>query len=395
MRPPKKGSKTAQGSGKEVLDALREIDQQRVKHAKSSRFRRKFRWLGGVPGKVKGLLIGIVVAFLLLVIDGLRREGQEFSARLVEFSGRVTVTRGQPGESVPPSPGLALADRAIVRTGSGATATLAFPDGSSISLEPGTEFEVRLLDYARGGVRDRSFMVRAGAAVANISQFFGAKSRAAVCTPTAVAAVRGTAFRVAYDPRSARTSVLVAEGAVRFRTAVGETQSAAGQAVNASGYALEGAGALPQRSRAALGGQVQQLSSRFERSPGFLANLEMAINNFLDPALQFVGLAPGSWSYSAGSFARKGTCMEALRRLHQHMEANFSEDVPQFVNPVTLRELNLPVKQRDAILDTFSGFMLEGYRRLDGGRFAFRARARDRNHTLFELTNGGVREVRE
>lgn len=388
MKTAKKQSKPSRGSGNDLLDALREYDQQRAKDRKRDRRRKKLRWLGEVPGKVRAAIAVAAAVFVGLVVDGLRREGQEFTARLAAFQGSVTVTQGA---TVPTVRNMALRDRAVVRTGRGATATLLFPDGSSLQLEPETEFEVRLLDYARGAVRDRSFMVRAGAVVASVSQFFGAQSRATVCTPTAVAAVRGTGFRVVYDPASARTYLQVAEGTVRFRTPVGEMASTQGQMATSVGYELQVPRDLPARRARALTGQVQQLTGRYVRAPNLLVVIETGLNNLLDPVLQVVGLAPGSWSYSATNFARRTTCMEAFRRLHQHMEATFPEDVPPFVNPVTLLELNLADRERDAILNTCAGYMLEGYQKLGQANYVFRARARDKRRTLITLTPEGVR----
>src|SRR5205823_5291823 len=121
----------------------------------------------------------------------------------------------------------------VIRTGADSTATLVFPDGSAVQVEPNTEFQVRLLDYARGGERDRSFMVRSGSIVAHVSKFFGGQSRATMCTPTTVAAVRGTGFRVQYDPQRKETFVQVADGKVAVRTAAGETATQKGEMVRA------------------------------------------------------------------------------------------------------------------------------------------------------------------
>jgi ferric-dicitrate binding protein FerR (iron transport regulator) len=402
MPPPKKGSKQPQGSGNELRDALKEYGQQRStrikKEKRQGKLRKMFGWLQAAPGWAKAVLITVVVVLLALVADGLRRERGEFNATLATVTGQVTVAKGGEGSGTPAQAAMALENKDVVRTGRDSGATLVFPDGSAIQLEESTEFEVRLLDYARGGQRDRSFMVRAGSAVANVSKFFGVGSQATVCTPTAVAAVRGTGFRVTYDPAKKQSYVQVVHGAVDVRTAAGRLPAPAqgGQMVMATGYQIDPTRQLPKGRETAVGGQLGQMT-RYETEPGFLDRIEMAINSFLDPALQILGLAPGSWSYATNNFARKAACMEALRRLHIHIsQSGEGGETPEFLNPVTLEELNQDPREVKKLVDTFSGGMLELYRKTGKDQFVAQARARNRGHTLYEVDEtGGVHEVKE
>jgi FecR-like protein len=400
MKRQQKGSSRSKGDGSDILDALQEYDTQRTKRIKKEKFQGKmgklFGWLRAAPGWIKGALIAAVVILVALIGDGIRRESGEMNATMVAFQGKVTVQRGGGTQSVNPQPKMALSNKDVVKTGPNSTATLVFPDGSAVQLEPNTEFEVRLLDYARGGERDRSFMVRTGSVIANVSRFFGAKSQATICTPTSVAAVRGTGFRVVYDPQQKQTYVQVVEGKVTVRTPAGTTDTGKGQMVRTAGYQVGGVQGLPGRRETSLGGQLDQMTRQYEKAPGVLERVEMAVNGFFDPFLQILGLTPGSWSYNTNNFARKAACMEALRRLRTHLAgAATGGDVPNYLNPVTLEEIQQDPREVRKLLDAFAGNMLESYQKTGSDTYIIRARARNRGRTLYELTEASVREVRE
>jgi len=267
-----------------VAELIKQAEREQMRRERRKRQRQWFGWLQEAPGWLKTLITLALVILVALIADGIRREAKEFKATLVAFSGSVSVFQNKTNQWMSASPGMALYDKDVVRTGANGTATLVFPDGSAIQLEPNTEFEVRLLDFVRGGVRDRSFMVRFGSAVAYVSQFFGARSQATVCTPTAVAAVRGTGFRVVYDPATKQTIVQVVDGLVHFRTPITETTSQPGQMAAASGYQLLGTQALPTENQRMLAATVAKLRS-FEQPPNLLQRIEWAINNALDPFL--------------------------------------------------------------------------------------------------------------
>lgn len=387
--------------GNDISDALRDFESERGKRARADRRRRKvdraLGWLREAPGWLRGAAIGVGVLLALLMVDGLRREAGELRARIAETSGTVNVVRGGAG-----APTLATADQQlqpgdVILTGPGSTATIAFPDGSGVLVEEQTEFVVRLLDYTRDGARDRSFMVRAGSVVASVSRFFGVGSQATVCTPTAVAAVRGTGFRVVYVPAQRESYIQVVDGAVHVRTAAAVLPQAAapGEMVGARGYALELPRTLPAQRRDTVSGQWSQLVQGLERPPGWLQRVEYAINRFCDPVLQVLGLAPGSWSYATNNAARRSACMEGLRRLGLHI-AELGAETPQFLNPVTLEELQQDPREVAKIIDVFAGGMLESYQKTGTDTFRARARARNRGRTLFEVDEtGGVREVSE
>lgn len=392
------GKKPAQqpdnrSTGQILLEALKEADAQHRKDIKHERKRRR-RLLGDMPDRVRTSLIVIIVALIVLVGDGLRREGQEFNARLDQFTGSI-IMKDRVGRSKIPKAGIPILDGETIITGENSTATLQFPDGSAIELQPQTQFEVRLLDYARGGLRDRSFMVRYGAVVAHVSKFFGLKSRATFCTPTAVAAVRGTGFQVFYDPNARQSALGVVEGLVEYRTPVARNNFTQGQMVASRGYQMGNGANLAQTAGTRIGTRVHEMTQKYERPPSFLHNVEMTINGILDPALQVLGLSPGGWGFQSMSFARLGAAKKVMLDLQRHILSQPGDEVPRIINPVTLEELQMDAKERNAILESLSGRMLETYVKLGPNSYRVMARARDKKRTLLELSESGVREVPE
>jgi hypothetical protein len=390
----RRSTKNKPKSDAELLaELVQQAEREQRRKERLKRRRDYFGWLRAMPGWAKTLISLALLVLVVLIADGIRRESKEFKATLVAFTGTVQVLPHEKGQWVAAELNMALRDKDLVRTGPQSSATLVFPDGSAVQLEPNTEFEVRLLDFARGGVRDRSFMVRFGSAVAYVSQFFGARSQATVCTPTAVAAVRGTAFRVVYDPASQQSLVQVVEGSVRFRTPLAETPSQPGQVATASGYRLAGAASLPSEVQRFLTAQVASLR-RYEQPPHWLQQIEWGLTNLFDPFLQILGLVPGGWSYASTDFARRTACKEALRRLRVHLES--LNEVPEYLNPVTLQELTgLHPKEKERILSAFAGNMLESYRKVGRDQYIVRVRARDKKRTLYEMTVAEIRPVPE
>lgn len=389
-KPP--ATKPAEGSMEDLMAALKEADSNHQKRVKQDKKKKGGPgWFSGVPGMIKAVVLAALVVVTILVVDGLRREAGELNASLAQVSGQVTILKGGTSSSSA-SAKVTLENKDVIKTGADGSATVVFPDGSAVQVEPNTEFEVRLLDFARGGVRDRSFMVRSGRVVARVSHFFGAGSQATVCTPTAVAAARGTGFSVYYDPAKKETYVGVVDGTVTFKTPAGETQSTVGQLVASSGYQVGQPGALNATQQSRIKGGFDTMGS-YEKPPSFLQNVEYGLNAFLDPALQLIGLAPGSWSYAAGYAARRAATMEALKRLQQTMVSIPDDQLPDYVSLTTLDELNVDPKQKGRMLDTLAGNQLESYRKTGVGKYEIRVRSRDKKRTQYLLSDIGIQEI--
>lgn len=373
------------------MDALLEAFEQQS--SKKRHRRKKKQAKADWQGLLKLLLIILLGIVGVLLLDGLRRESHEFAARVVNTRGTVQVQRDGEAAWSPIAVDERLRNGDLLGTGPHSNATLVFPDGSAIGVEPNTQFEVRTLDYTRNGRRDRSFMVRAGAVICNVSSFFGAKSEATVCTPTAVAAVRGTSFRVSYDPPTATAGLQVAGGLVEYRTPTAKGNVAVGREAGAQGYAPRPPGTLDSAQRRQLQLGVGYLAN-YDTPPTKLNLVERGLTNLADPILQLLGICPGGWGYNSIDLARRTACMEALRRLRQQLEGQ-SRGAPDVLNPVTLEELKLHPKEHRAYLGTFAGGMLESYSLDEQRNYTVIVRARDKQRTRYRLTAAELVEVPE
>ncbi len=342
---------------------------------------------------VKNTVIVLLVGLAGLLGDGLRRETAELKARVASVAGTVQVRPENREQWQPVTTETALADGDLVQTSAESTATLVFPDGSAVALDPNTQFEVRILGYARDGKRERSFMVRQGSVLAHVSSFFGGDigSEATVCTPTAVAAVRGTAFRVVHDPISGRSAVLVAEGTVAVKTPVAEVETTVGRATVSQGYVLGQPQQLAGMQQDELNAGADALRDH-EEPPGFLVNVERRLLSIGDPVLQLIGLAPGAWGYGSIDAARRSGCQEALRRLRTHLEG--LAQPPLVLNPVTMAELNLDPRELKRLQAGWVNAMFDSYQVYPPDRYVVRARARDRKRTVYEMDNAEIREIK-
>lgn len=130
-----------------------------------------------------------------------------------------------------------------VLTGEAGSAALAFSDGSRVQLRPGSELGVRQsADFAAGaGTWVRLDLLR-GSLESLVVPRSGTASRFEIDTPAAIAAVRGTRFRVHAGDADTRNEVI--EGRVAFGNAAGEQQVAAGQGASA----VRGAPIAPPRA---------------------------------------------------------------------------------------------------------------------------------------------------
>ncbi|MDX1932913.1 MAG: FecR family protein [Capsulimonadales bacterium] len=349
-----------------------------------------FAWLRFAIGAV-------VLAILALLIDGIRRENGELFAHVLSFVPAADVRRAADSKTEPVRAKMNLAHHDLIRTDVNGTATLSFPDGSGVLVQPQTHFEVRLVDYARNGRRNRSFFLRYGGVFSRISKAFGQGGQTLISTPNAVAAARGTGYTVFYDPDSNGTVVEVIESKVRLTNGGGSILLSAGQRGRAIGNAPPQIDALDGPRRTQLTTFLNQLQRNDLPPPAILRPIlepilraERALLGVLDPGLQLVGVIPGGWNLQDNDNARR---LQANRRL-QDLQKGLTDEVPERITLHTLAELSLPEEERQRILAGFAHEMLESYRKTGASGYIVRARARDSRNTLYELTETGVREVK-
>src|SRR5690606_34877309 len=144
------------------------------------------------------------------------------SAKLVAFRGPVTVTIG--GARVTPQKGLELSEGAVLETGSGAFLTLQIADGSRTTLPSHSRLRIqRLRLVPLTGEIDRGFLLEEGRSASKVNPLKSPGDRFMIRTPLAVAAVRGTEFRIAHLPNDARSALEVVEGRVANQASSGDT----------------------------------------------------------------------------------------------------------------------------------------------------------------------------
>lgn len=106
-----------------------------------------------------------------------------------------------------------LSSGAVLSTAANSSATLRFADGSAMVLQPAARLSLDTVSvYAGGGMVDTRLRLQQGRVEVSANPGRTPGSRLQVITPSAVAAVRGTRFRVAADAAATREETL--EGVV-------------------------------------------------------------------------------------------------------------------------------------------------------------------------------------
>ncbi len=136
-------------------------------------------------------------------------------AILQTVSGKVWIRRAQRQDYQPATPGAVVQVGDEVKTGAGA-ATLRFADGSETDIAATTRLVInRMTRFGRSGMLDIRWRLLEGGAENRVSPVQQPAGRHEVTTPGAVAAVRGTVFRLHAD--GPRTRAEVIEGSVELR----------------------------------------------------------------------------------------------------------------------------------------------------------------------------------
>lgn len=138
------------------------------------------------------------------------------SATIHSFRGDVRI--GAQGKSTPAAVGRRVREGDWIETGRQSFLTLRLADGSAVTLPSQTSMRVeRLRRTLLTRSVERSFRIDRGRAGAIVTPMEDGESYFRLRTPTAVSAVRGTRFRMSYDPASGRAATEVLEGKVGFR----------------------------------------------------------------------------------------------------------------------------------------------------------------------------------
>ncbi len=142
----------------------------------------------------------------------LRQDG--LSARVIATSGPASHTFGS-GPQLPLIVGANLVEGEHVQTGDNGFATLEMADGSHLVIPPGTVLDLATLrQTALTGSTDRIVNLQHGEVNTEVTHATKKDDRFQIRSPSVVAGVRGTSFRVNYDGDKGSTAVEVLEGAV-------------------------------------------------------------------------------------------------------------------------------------------------------------------------------------
>jgi hypothetical protein len=148
-------------------------------------------------------------------------------ATVVSVTGQVQVSmHAAPERALQPDE--QLPSGAVLTTAANSSATLRFADGSQLVLQPAARLVLDSVSvYAGGGMVDTRLRLQQGRVEVGANPARASGSRLQVITPSAVAAVRGTRFRVEADAQVTREETL--EGDVGLAAAEQTVRVAAGQ----------------------------------------------------------------------------------------------------------------------------------------------------------------------
>lgn len=136
------------------------------------------------------------------------------TARVIATSGPASHAFGG-GPMLPLVVGATLVEGERVQTGQNGFATLELADGSHLVIPPGASLDLAMLrKTALTGATDRVVDLRSGEVNTEVTHATRKDDRFQIRSPSVVAGVRGTHFRVNYDGDKGSTAVEVLEGAV-------------------------------------------------------------------------------------------------------------------------------------------------------------------------------------
>lgn len=184
--------------------------------------------------------------------------GEHGGARVIDVHGEVEVRGAGGSEAL--SPGMRVLPGMQVRSGTDSSLTLEFPDGSRSLVGADTTFGVRRLERLRAsGAQQLELQLERGH-IENLVNPVRGGGRYIIHTPAAVAAVRGTDFRITAVRDGVRAETL--EGEVALRNARGQTRLPAGR----GSYAQRGK--LPERASELLPApDLSSLPAVIDRAP--------------------------------------------------------------------------------------------------------------------------------
>jgi hypothetical protein len=184
------------------------------------------------------------------------------SAKVIATNGPAShAFRNQP--SLPLTVGMSLVEGDRVQTGKDGFATLELADGTHLIIPPETSLELGTLrQTVLTGTTDRVVNLHQGEVDSEVTHATKKDDRFQIRSPSVVAGVRGTSFRVNYDGGNGSTAVEVIEGAVGVDAAkAGNAAPAAGAPLSASTQLVPAHHGSLTTAGGAVGGPVALLDA--------------------------------------------------------------------------------------------------------------------------------------
>lgn len=163
-----------------------------------------------------------------LIIPVRYLKGLPAPGRVAFFKGDVAY-RGKSDSEWKPLFGDELLEKgASIQTGSNGTVEILFDDGTSFIQKPDTIVDISATQQKADGSLWRRFFLHSGRLILHVRRALGKEQRMEIQTPAAVAAARGTAFRVRVDGRGDTVSEVL-DGRVDVGAMGRRVELAAGQ----------------------------------------------------------------------------------------------------------------------------------------------------------------------
>ncbi|QYD71930.1 FecR domain-containing protein [Paraburkholderia edwinii] len=205
---------------------------------------------------------------LRLPVALLKKEPQ--SARIVATNGPAEHAYRE-NVFTPVSVGMTLGEGDRLRTGNNGFVTLELEDGSHLSLPQDSLIEIGTLRRtALTGAKDRVILLRRGEVDSEVTHATQPADRFQIRSPSVVAGVRGTRFRVNYDNDNRSTAVEVLDGAVGVDAALalGGNIAPPGQPLQASAQLIRAKFGNVTDASGRVGVPVELLASPELANPG-------------------------------------------------------------------------------------------------------------------------------
>lgn len=158
-------------------------------------------------------------------------------ATVQSYRGNVTVERGAARQAI--AIGMRLGEGDLLETAERSFVSLRLPDDSTVAMPSSSSVRIqRLRRTVLGGTIDRLFMILKGRAGAAVTPMNDPASRFDMSTPMAVSAVRGTEFRMSFDPGARRATTEVTQGKITFSAASQGSVASQGAQLVPAGFGI-------------------------------------------------------------------------------------------------------------------------------------------------------------